>query len=372
MKTIIRDITEQCHGRMIVVSDVHGYGHYLKGLLEKVQYTQDDTLIIVGDLIEKGGNSLETVRYVMQLKKENPKVHVLAGNVDADRIGSFLDQSEGHEERFLEALRWTKKVWKRGLFLDMLAELGITVEEVTENNVAEVKEKIRTAYREEIELLWEIPTILICGNYLFVHGGIPTENLKELEKEDAFRFMKVDAFMEQPVAFRRCVVVGHWPVCLYQTEADDMNPMFDYEKRIISIDGGCALKIGEQLNALLIPEPFADMKEIMVDAYDDYPEIYAKKAQAAQTQTICLKYFDAEVEVLEEKEDVVVLRHKSSGVVFDAPESYLYHRGEKIFCNDFTNLQLEICEGDVLKVIVQTSVGAIVKKEGRIGWYRNK
>ena len=139
MKTTICDITEKCPGRVIVVSDVHGHGHYLKGLLEQLQFSAQDALVIVGDLIEKGGNSLETVRYVMRLKEKNPKVWLSAGNVDCARIGNFMDRSEGSGRRFLEELRWTKEVWRCGLFLEMLAELGIELSEVNEENVAAVK-----------------------------------------------------------------------------------------------------------------------------------------------------------------------------------------------------------------------------------------
>lgn len=381
MKTTIYDITRECRGRVIAVSDVHGHGHYLKGLLENIDFRKDDALVIVGDLIEKGGNSLAAVRYCMGLLEEGYHIYMSAGNVDLARTGTFFDRSEGHEERFLGELYWTRDVWKCGLFLEILAEMGVELSGLKKEDVAGLKERIEACYAQELAFLCNRPTILTCGNYIFVHAGIPTDRLETLAEEDGFSFLKTDAFLKQKHVFERCVVVGHWPVCLYRDAVDCMNPVFDYERHAVAIDGGCALKKGAQLNALVIPRPDAAMEEIITAAYDDYPLVYAKTAQEARPATICIKYFDAEVEVLSRGADgerqglfappqaLVTLRHKSSGIVFDAPENYLYRRGEKILCSDFINAVLEIFAGDALKLIVETQAGALVKKDGKIGWY---
>ena len=369
MKTAIYDITEKCHGRIIVVSDVHGHGHYLKGLLKKISFTEEDALVIVGDLIEKGGDSLATVRYCMELQRQNFHIYLSAGNVDVVRIRTFLDRSEGHEKRFLDELRWTREVWKCGFFLEILAELGIELSAVNEENVGQIKEKIAVSYAKEISFLCDRPTMITCGNYIFVHAGIPTDRLELLEGEDGFSFLKTDAFLEQKHHFERVVVGGHWPVWLNRKDVDCMNPVFDYEHHAIAIDGGCALKIGGQLNALILPDPYASMSEIDMTAYDDYCKMRAKTAQSAVPATICIKYFDAEVELLSLASDIATLRHKSSGIVFDAPKQFLYKREDKLLCSDFINNVLEVKEGCVLKEIVRTSAGSIVKSDGRMGWY---
>ena len=212
-------------------------------------------------------------------------------------------------------------------------------------------------------------TMITCGNYIFVHAGIPTDRLELLKGEDGFSFLKTDAFLEQKHHFERVVVVGHWPVCLYRRDVDCMNPVFDYERHAIAIDGGCALKIGGQLNALILPNPYAPMSEIDTAAYDDYPAVRAKTAQSAIPATVCIKYFDAEVELLSTALDIVTLRHKSSKVIFDAPKQFLYRRKNQLLCSDFINNILEIEQGCMLKAIVRTGAGAIVKKDGRMGWY---
>ncbi len=369
MKTTIYDITQECRGRIIAVSDVHGHGHYLKGLLKEVSFGKEDALVIVGDLIEKGGNSLDTVRYCMELRQKNHHIYLSAGNVDLARLGTFLDRSKGHGKRFLGELYWTKDVWGCGLFLEILDEMGIALSQVNEENVAQLKERIDAEYAGELAFFHNLPTMITCGNYIFVHAGVPTDRLETLAQEDGFQFLKTDAFMEQEHQFERCVVVGHWPVCLYQKELDCMNPVFDYRRHAVSIDGGCALKKGGQLNALIIPNPYALMEEITTAAYDDYPAVHAKTAQEPIPATICIKYFDAEVEMVLAAGDMVKVRHKSSGVLFDVPEKYLYRRGEKLLCSDFINAGLKVQAGEALKLVMRTRAGAIVKKDGQMGWY---
>ena len=65
--------------RVVAVSDVHGNLPFLKGILDKVRFTQSDVLVIVGDLLEKGEQSLATLRYVLALQKTHT-VYTLSGN----------------------------------------------------------------------------------------------------------------------------------------------------------------------------------------------------------------------------------------------------------------------------------------------------
>lgn len=357
--------------RILAISDIHGENAYLEGALKKANYTCDDVLVIVGDIIEKGRESLKTVRYIMSLQEENPNVYVTMGNVDFDRLRSFYDDSQEGREEFLDCLKWTKDIWERGFFLDCLEELGIVPEEVSLENISVVKLQIIESYRKELDFLWNQPTIVCIGDYIFVHGGIPTDSLEELEGTDSFQYLKVDAFLEADVNFQKNVVVGHWPTCLYQDDIHCMNPLFQYEKHIIAIDGGCALKRwGGQLNVLVIPHAEAKMQDVTYVTYDDYPIITAKKSQSAVECTIGIRFTDCLVQELEEKEGLSKLRLISNGLEFTAPTVLLYRRGENIYCDDYNDAHLEIQEGDRLSVLADTSVGKLVKKEGYIGWYK--
>lgn len=70
--TSIQQIHPSPDQRLLVVSDVHGHLRWLKELLKKMAYGGNDVLVIVGDLVDKGPESLGTVRYVMELCRQRP------------------------------------------------------------------------------------------------------------------------------------------------------------------------------------------------------------------------------------------------------------------------------------------------------------
>ena len=68
--------------RLIAVSDIHGNLRLFNKLLDQVRYTPgSDVLVLAGDLIEKGPQSLDTLRFIMKLSKA-PGVYALMGNCD--------------------------------------------------------------------------------------------------------------------------------------------------------------------------------------------------------------------------------------------------------------------------------------------------
>ena len=74
--------------RKIIIGDVHGCIYELKSLVSKIAITNDDELFFIGDLINKGPDSVAVVKYVYELSKRNKTILIL-GN---------------HEEKFLRYL----------------------------------------------------------------------------------------------------------------------------------------------------------------------------------------------------------------------------------------------------------------------------
>ena len=57
--------------RVLAISDIHGNLPFLKGVLAAAHYGPDDILVLVGDLVEKGPDSLTTLRFIMELAERN-------------------------------------------------------------------------------------------------------------------------------------------------------------------------------------------------------------------------------------------------------------------------------------------------------------
>ena len=67
--------------RVLVIADVHGNLPYLRGVLDKAAFGGDDLVIFDGDFLEKGEQSLETLRFVMALCAEG-RARAVCGNCD--------------------------------------------------------------------------------------------------------------------------------------------------------------------------------------------------------------------------------------------------------------------------------------------------
>ena len=83
--------------RVLAISDIHGNLPFLKGVLAAAHYGPDDILVLVGDLVEKGPDSLTTLRFIMELAEWNT-VYGLRGNCD-NLVSEFV-AARGEEERF--------------------------------------------------------------------------------------------------------------------------------------------------------------------------------------------------------------------------------------------------------------------------------
>ena len=339
--------------RIIAISDIQGNLPYLEGLLARLRFNEEDILFILGDFTEKGPRSLDTLRYIMALS-ESHSVYTLCGNCD---IWAPLFDGEIGEGAATVLPYMERKPYS--LARQMCAEMGI--EFSPDMDYDNFRGRVFSEYSREMEFLRALPTLVDTGDYVFVHGGIPEE------KGDAWNYMKYDRFMERCGAQKCWTIVGHWPVMLYHEDTVEANPVFDFQKKIISIDGGCVLKDDGQLNALIIPE--YGSTDFSFVAYDGFPLARVKSSQRASEKSWYIRWGDAEVEVLERGGEFSRCRHVRTGYEMDILTKYLF--GEERFCevNDCTDYVLPLEAGDTVSVVEQTSRGCFVKHNGVSGWY---
>lgn len=348
--------------RIIAVSDIHANLEYFRNLLDKIGFCDEDVLIIVGDFLEKGDRSLETLHYIMELVKRG-NVYVLEGNCD-----SWQDIFDHMDEDDPRMIRWRGYMaWKRsGLMYDMYQQLGVDV--TNEKEVLEALPLIRKKFHDEIQFLRDIPTVLETEHYIFVHGGISPE--RPLEDHRQGEVMKMDNFRGKGWSFDKWVIVGHWPVTLYIYDHCSAYPIIDWDRKIISIDGGCVLKDDGQLNALIIPGEGSE--DFQVQWYDPFPVKTAIDPQSVSTRSYYIRWGDSEVEVLEHGEEFSRCRHVRTGYEIDILTKYLFKKDEKLCTNDCSDYELEIHPGDEVSVIEETSRGYYVKHNGVSGWYHGE
>ncbi len=344
--------------RILAVSDIHANLPYFKGALDKVGFRDDDELIIDGDFLEKGQQSLETLRFIMKLC-EKGNVHPLLGNCDAhwtEDVFSDLPDFDGHVLRYMKHKRY-------GILWEMCAAAGLDV--MGMDSLTPHKETLKRLFPDELAFLNTLPHAIETDKFIFAHAGM--DGSKPLEDNNTSELMHRDAFLREGQSFAKWVIVGHWPVVLYGENVVCANPIIDREHRTICLDGGCVLKDDGQLNVLIIPD--RDSEDFSFSAYDPFPEKRVLSDQREGERSYYIRWGDSRVRVLERGEEFSRCRHLRTGYEMDILTKYLFSDADETDCNDSTDYILPLRAGDTVRVVEETSRGCLVKHNGVSGWY---
>ena len=223
----------------LVISDIHGCYEEMVRALENWNQ-KEEHLVILGDLIDRGPDSLKVVRHLMQLKEDYDNVTILKGNHE-DMFISWLESgvdnftyyyNEAHNETLISFLgkeRFSKSTRKqRGL-------------------------SMLHSFKPELRFMRDLPLYLDLENVLFVHAGIDLE--KEDWKEDEVAMLWIrDDFYFSKRSFNKKIYFGHTPVRLLHESVEKSNDGIWTSKDglKIGIDGGVSM--GGQLNILRIDD----------------------------------------------------------------------------------------------------------------------
>lgn len=341
--------------RIIAVSDIHGNLPFFQALMEQIRLTPDDILILVGDFLEKGKDSLALLRRLMELSRTHT-LYPLCGNCDG-LVLHFLD-TDGLDGRFFASYlpRHPEST------LRQLAREGDF--DQTED-LPKLRRDLRAAFPDEWAWLRTMPTILETEHLVFVHGGIPS--LEGMEELDRWSCMKNDDFLSQGHSFEKWVIVGHWPVTLYDPGIPSAAPIFTRDRKIISIDGGCVLKLDGQLNALILPSE--DSEDFTWTSWDGLPTAVALDRQRPNAFPLNIRWGRSELELLSEGDELSLCRHLETGKSMYILTEFLRREGDKLWCEDSTDYRLPVEPGDRLSVVRIIHGGALCKKDGVTGWY---
>ena len=344
--------------RILAISDIHANLPYFEALLQKAQFSEDDELIIVGDFLEKGADSLGTLRRIMELSRGG-NVHAICGNCD-DWFDIFRPEwkpvLDAHTLRYI---RWRGG----GLLWDMLSACGL--DPMSIQRLGDYKALLLDRFQAEWAFLEALPHAIETERIVLAHAAAdPSKPLREHRAGELSRF---DSLLTSGRRFDKWLVVGHWPVMLYGEDKVCANPIIDREKHIICIDGGCVLKDDGQLNALIIPDK--DSEDFDFIAYDPFPERRVLSSQAEGGPSYYIRWGDSQVQVLHRGEEFSRCRHVRTGYEMDILTKYLFTSEEITGCNDCTDYVLPLEAGDLVSVVEETSRGYFVKHRGVSGWY---
>lgn len=220
--------------RILAISDIHGCGKTFIKLLQQVGFNKNDTLVIIGDLIDRGPNTKLLIDEIMKLQEEGFNIVCTIGN---------------HEElmfRGAGSIR-AEDNWR-------LNNGGIeTLESFGVECYNDLDEKYKSFFMHLL-LKAEI------DKYIFVHAGINNIHFKDpylpsvvLWTRNWYEFLDKDWLGD------RYIIHGHVP----QYYEDIINQFEHFEtNRYLNIDAGCCYTSVYPLHRKNEPERLVKLQKL--------------------------------------------------------------------------------------------------------------
>lgn len=203
--------------RQFAISDIHGCVKTFKALLEKIEFTTEDELYLLGDYIDRGPDSKGVIDYIWLLQKEGYVVHCLKGN---------------HEQMLVDE-RKRVSISNRGQKATLRS--------------FEVLHQIHIP-EQYIEWMDKLPYYFEVGHYILVHAGLSFTSgdpLTEFTEMIWIRNWYGD--LDKEWLAERIIVHGHTPT-KKSTILNNFKIIKDLP--VVNIDNGCVFKYAEKGNLI--------------------------------------------------------------------------------------------------------------------------
>lgn len=165
------------------VSDIHGeYDLFIK-LIQKIKLSQNDEMYILGDIIDKGKNSIALAKLIASM----PNLHCIIGNHEYSFLKYYHSLIEGENVDFDSVLSQLKEYFQGdGHLLDW----------------------------ELVDWLDALPSYIEGEDFICVHAGLPVDSLGETPPLDKVSIEQLvhDRRFKDPTLIHKnpkCIFFGH-------------------------------------------------------------------------------------------------------------------------------------------------------------------
>ena len=199
--------------RIIGITDIHGELGKLESLLGKLDLMPDDTIVFMGDYIDRGKNSKGVIDKIISLSDFCKCVYLKGSHEYA-----YLNARKGDEY-------YKYLFWNYG---------GV--------QTAESYGSFENIYNVHGEFLESLLPYYETEDYFFIHAGLRPNIPFEEQQEEDFFYIRSE-FYSHKTNFPKKIIFGH-------TEFDE--PQVQADK--ICIDTGCGKYPNAVLTAIICPE----------------------------------------------------------------------------------------------------------------------
>jgi serine/threonine protein phosphatase 1 len=188
--------------RVYAIGDIHGRRDCFHTIIRKIEADErdrgpaDTTIVLLGDLVDRGPDSRGVVTSAMALAKHR-KTIILTGN---------------HEEILIHAWEGEKKaasLLHRVGGRETLLSYGVTEDEYDAADITEMTQLVAARLPvEHIAFMRNFIDQWRCGDYLFVHAGIRPGVALDDQKSSDMRWIRAE-FLDDDRDHGVMVVHGH-------------------------------------------------------------------------------------------------------------------------------------------------------------------
>jgi serine/threonine protein phosphatase 1 len=229
--------------KYFIISDIHSQHHMLRQALLNAGFDMDNDkhhLIIVGDILDRGKQGNETIKFIEELIQLN-RVESVVGNHDQFLIDILNDNID------IQKIEWNiqRNGFGETLKLAIEKDLDFIIDKKT---IKTIVKRFKEQYPIFTKWIVNNPLYLEFNNHVLVHGFL------DFELEDWHNSSKHTCIWERgynktiPDSFNKKIIMGHTPNYYISDGVDDII----YDNKKIMIDGGAASK--RQINVLVLFE----------------------------------------------------------------------------------------------------------------------
>ena len=333
--------------RILCVSDIHGGYDLLDRCLKRVNYDENkDYLILLGDVINRGEHSLDSINYIIELcKKKN--VYMIKGNHEED----FYNRNDLQFDMIKTYV--TKKT---SLLYDLLKDIDSS--NMSEDEIFNYAYK---NYKYIFDFINQLPDMIETSKFIFVHSAYFDEN-------NINSIVRTADYLKYNYKSKdKWIIVGHYPSANYPELTNGVfncNPLILNERKICLIDGGKGTKDFGQVNLLMIENN--EYKSIYEDWFERIDVINDQESSG----DVSITYKDPYVRVIEEKGEMVLCEYHGKEVLLEKRLVYL-DKNDEYNARNSSNHFLKLKKGDKVSLVYKGDTISQIKKDGIVGYAYN-